>query len=63
MTLDNFRMNRDSNGNAIIASGGNLFQQCGVCGKWVQINKWFFGSLHVCDSVPIQDKNSRVGSK
>lgn len=29
--------------------GNYLVDRCRACGKYVRINKWVFGSLHLCD--------------
>lgn len=31
-----------------LVAGSKIYETCGKCGKLVQINKWLFGSLHVC---------------
>jgi len=28
--------------------GRSIYETCSVCGKQVQLNKWLFGSLHLC---------------
>jgi hypothetical protein len=33
----------------IVAVGNKLYQLCRVCGKTVQLNKPFIGSLHLCN--------------
>ena len=39
----------------MIIAGNKLYDTCYYCGKLIQINKRFFGSLHVCNKPPIND--------
>jgi hypothetical protein len=32
----------------MIVAGNKIYDKCPVCGKLVQLNKFFFGSIHVC---------------
>lgn len=32
--------------------GNYLVERCGLCGKYVRLNKWMFGSLHLCVDTP-----------
>lgn len=33
----------------IITAGNGLYSTCSKCGKIVKLNKFLFGSLHICD--------------
>jgi len=32
----------------MIIVGNKIYERCPVCGKLVQINKFIFGSIHIC---------------
>lgn len=32
----------------MIVAGNKIYEKCKDCGNLVQMNKWLFGSLHVC---------------
>jgi hypothetical protein len=32
----------------MIVTNGKIYERCAVCDKLVRLNKFFFGSLHVC---------------
>lgn len=33
----------------MIIAGSKIYETCGKCGQLVCVNKWLFGSLHICD--------------
>ncbi len=41
--------------------GSRLMCECDDCGKIVQVNKRFFGSLHVCSQDELQPNNPNRG--
>ena len=32
----------------MIVSGNGIYEICADCGRLVKLNKWLFGSLHLC---------------
>mgnify|MGYP007134671691 CR=1 FL=1 len=32
----------------MIIAGNKIYEKCGYCGRMVQLNKFLFGSLHIC---------------
>ena len=36
-------------GKGLIIAGNRIYQWCDKCGTLVQINKWMFGSIHLCE--------------